>query len=179
VPPDLSRVSAAGHSFGGVLSANYASIAAANGLPQPQSIFCAHPGALYSWLWGDYSLIPAGTLIVSVAGEQDTVASAEWARQIVDGATAVSAGDKDFVLIRGDAYGSPPLVTQHGAPTGFANGTGVDALDTHGYWKWCDALTDAAWYGTHRACALGDTPEQRFMGRWSDGTPVVEPVVTD
>ena len=27
--------------------------------------------------------------------------------------------------------------------------------------------------------ALGNTPEQRFMGTWSDGVPVAEPLVTD
>jgi len=27
--------------------------------------------------------------------------------------------------------------------------------------------------------ALGNTPEQRFMGVWSDGTPVVEAEITD
>jgi hypothetical protein len=27
--------------------------------------------------------------------------------------------------------------------------------------------------------ALGNTPEQRFMGTWSDGVPVTEAVVTD
>jgi hypothetical protein len=27
--------------------------------------------------------------------------------------------------------------------------------------------------------ALGNTPEQRFMGVWSDGVPVMEAVVTD
>ena len=27
--------------------------------------------------------------------------------------------------------------------------------------------------------ALGNTPEQRFMGTWSDGVPVAEPIITD
>lgn len=47
-----------------------------------------------------------------------------------------------------------------------------DALDFYGYWKWLDALTDAAFYGKNRNYALGDTSEQRFMGKWSNGTPV-------
>jgi len=32
---------------------------------------------------------------------------------------------------------------------------------------------------TNREYALGDTPEQRFMGNWSDGTAVKELMVTD
>jgi pimeloyl-ACP methyl ester carboxylesterase len=55
----------------------------------------------------------------------------------------------------------------------------LDALDFYGTWKLFDALTDAAFYGTNRNYALGNTPEQRFMGTWSDGVPVKPLIVTD
>ena len=55
----------------------------------------------------------------------------------------------------------------------------VDALDFYGLWKLFDGLTDAAFYGTNRDYALGDTHAVRFMGVWSDGVPVKELVVTD
>ena len=54
----------------------------------------------------------------------------------------------------------------------------VDALDYYGLWKLFDGLCNAAFYGKDSKYALGNTPEQRFMGRWSDGTPVKELVVT-
>ena len=54
----------------------------------------------------------------------------------------------------------------------------VNALDWYGFWKLGDALCDAAFDGKNREYALGDTPEQRFMGAWSDGTPAKELVVT-
>lgn len=54
-----------------------------------------------------------------------------------------------------------------------------DALDFYGTWKLLDGLLEAAFYGRHRRFALGDTPEQRFMGFWSDGVPVRELQVTD
>ena len=56
---------------------------------------------------------------------------------------------------------------------------GVDALDFYGLWKLFDALCDAAFSGRNRQYALGNTPQQRFMGKWSDGTPVKELNVTD
>ncbi len=56
---------------------------------------------------------------------------------------------------------------------------GIDALDYFGTWKLFDGLTDAAFYGKNRKYALGNTPEQRFMGKWSDGTPVKELRVLD
>jgi hypothetical protein len=54
----------------------------------------------------------------------------------------------------------------------------IDALDFYGTWKLFDGLCDTAFYGQNREYALGNTPQQRFMGKWSDGTPVKELQVT-
>lgn len=53
----------------------------------------------------------------------------------------------------------------------------VDALDFYGIWKLFDALEEAAFWGRSREYALGNTPQQRFMGKWSDGVPVKEILV--
>ena len=55
----------------------------------------------------------------------------------------------------------------------------TDAMDYFGLWKLFDGLCDAAFSGKNRQFALGNTPQQRFMGKWSDGTPVKELVITD
>jgi hypothetical protein len=55
----------------------------------------------------------------------------------------------------------------------------VNALDYYGTWKLFDGLIDAAFTGKNRDYALGNTPQQRFMGVWSDGVPVKELKVTD
>jgi acetyl esterase/lipase len=55
----------------------------------------------------------------------------------------------------------------------------VNALDFYGTWKLFDGLCDAAFNGKNREYALGNTPQQRFMGVWSDGVPVKELKVTD
>lgn len=47
-----------------------------------------------------------------------------------------------------------------------------DALDYFGYWKLLDGLLDASFRGENRDYALGGTPQQLFMGTYSDGTPV-------
>jgi len=54
----------------------------------------------------------------------------------------------------------------------------VDTLDYYGTWKLFDALCDAAFHGKNREIALGNTPQQRFMGKWSDGVAVRELEVT-
>ncbi len=54
----------------------------------------------------------------------------------------------------------------------------LNALDYYGYWTLFDRLCDAAFAGRSVAQAFEMTNE-RFMGRWSDGTPVKELVLTD
>jgi acetyl esterase/lipase len=178
VTPDLDRVAAVGHSFGGMMTGNFAVRAAAEGLPPIQAIMPVEPGAFPSE-WEDYASIPAGTLILSVAGEDDGLVGDVVALAIFNDSIAVSSEDKDYLLLRTDSHGFPALSSDHLAPLAQISGINVNAFDFHGFWRWWDALTDAAWYGTNREQALGDTPEQRYLGVWSDGTPVIEPLVTD
>jgi acetyl esterase/lipase len=55
----------------------------------------------------------------------------------------------------------------------------VNAMDFYGTWKLFDGLCDAAFYGKNREYALGNTPQQRNMGVWSDGVQVKQLAVTD
>jgi alpha-beta hydrolase superfamily lysophospholipase len=54
----------------------------------------------------------------------------------------------------------------------------VNGLDFYGYWKLFDGLCDAAFFGTNRDYALGNTELQRYMGQWSDGVAVKQLIVT-
>ena len=160
----------------------------------------------------DLKKIESDTLLISVAGDRDTLAKDYDAKRIYYESTRVSTDNKDFVRLVTDDRGSPPLIANHRAPTApdryYDNGEGdltarrsgqtsagtpidgqtsressripsVDALDYYGTWKLFDALCDAAFYGKNREFALGNTPQQRFMGKWSDGVPVKELFVTD
>jgi hypothetical protein len=53
----------------------------------------------------------------------------------------------------------------------------VNAYDYNGIWKLFDGLTDAAFYGKNREYALGDTPEQKSLGEWGDGTPIKQLII--
>jgi acetyl esterase/lipase len=53
----------------------------------------------------------------------------------------------------------------------------VAPIEYMGYWRLFDSLTHTAFTGEDRDAALGDTPRQRDMGRWSDGVAVRELVV--
>lgn len=68
----------------------------------------------------------------------------------------------------------PPPPAGHETPV-----DGVDAADRYGIWKLSEALFACAFEGTWCDHALGNTPEQRFMGTWSDGVAVAQLTVVD
>lgn len=143
------------------------------------------------------------TLLLTVAGDQDGLTGDRDARRIYVEATRISKANKNFITLVTDTHGEPGLRASHRAPTaphadydskedirgslgalgGMLSQRGnrrereqpaVDAMDFYGTWKLFDALCEAAFYGRNREYALGNTPQQRFMGKWSDGTPVKE-----
>jgi hypothetical protein len=159
-----------------MLAVQYAASAADLGLPVPVALMSIAPG------WGDLpralentGAIPSTTRLLVVLAEDDYQAMALeiWARL-----DQITADHKDFVLMRSDTHGSPALIADHGIPATDVFGT-LDAYDWYGIWKWADALIACSTDGTWCEYALGNAPEQRFMGKWSDGVPVTEPFVTD
>ena len=214
VSPDLNKFAAVGHSMGGLLAANLAALAAESKLPRVQAVMCVEPGITESpvnFALADLKKIPASTLLLALAGDQDGLVRDTDAKRIYYESTRVSAANKDFITLVSDSHGTPALLASHraptaldksydsgeglsGAPAGTSDPVGdapqvqrrvrpetmmVNALDYYGTWKLFDALCDAAFTGKNRQYALGNTPQQRFMGLWSDGTPVKELIVTD
>jgi Tol biopolymer transport system component/acetyl esterase/lipase len=192
VRPDLEKFALVGHSNGGYVAANLAALAAAKGLPKPRALMCVQPGKNGFSPLEDLSRIPKGTLLLVVGADRDALVGDRDALPIYEGASAVPEADKNYLQLRSDDHGEPELLADHLAPcaadSDYDSGVGrlrgrilsrmtVDALDWHGYWKLFDGLCDAAFHGKNRAYALGNTPEQRSMDTWSDGTPVTEILV--
>ena len=180
VRPDRNRIAVVGHSMGGAIAANLAAV-----MPDVKAVMCVEPGdgkihnPLLDFPKADWKKIPATTLLLTVVGEDDKTAGNKYAKLIFAGTPQIPAENKNYIIVHTDRYGTPPLEADHRAPlaSSFAPRS-VNALDYFGFWKLFDALSDAAFYGTHREFAFGDTPQQRFMGKWSDGTPVKELTVT-
>jgi acetyl esterase/lipase len=184
VSPELSKLAIVGHSAGGVISANMAGTWRDLGTPKPLAVMCVAPArSLYhDSVWGvpvaDYSAIETGTLLLCLVGADDRLAGSEMAEQIITEASQVPDVDKDLVVAVSDNHGSPALLADHGFATArLGSSASVNALDYYACWKLLDGLTDAAFFGKNREYALGDTPQQRHMGEWSDGAPVKELVV--
>lgn len=185
VQPDLERFATVGHSMGGILAANIAALAEEYGLPPVKAVMSVQPGINPMPRIEDLSLIPADTLLLSVVGDSDMLAGSKDAKNIFNDTTQIPLENKDYIVMVSDRNGTSSLTAGHFAPVSTSLGDssilefGVDALDYYCLWKLFDALTDAAFYGLNREYALGNTPEQRYMGVWSDGTPVKEMIVTD
>ena len=205
---DRSRFALVGHSFGAVMVFNVAAEAASSGLPVPRVLMSVEPGDTDATptLAGrvkllregvKYQQIPRNMLTLVLVGDEDQVAKDGAAKVLFSSITQIPCENKNFIVVRSDRYGDPPLVADHYSPVtafpanaksnaalrqvirermtqrGIEEPSGkVDALDYFAYWKLFDALTDAAFFGRNRDYALGGGPNQTFMGRWSDGRPV-------
>jgi pimeloyl-ACP methyl ester carboxylesterase len=179
-------VAVVGHSLGAEQALVYAATAAAGRVPVPAAVMSVAPGCFplddeEPCLGVDLGTIPATTRLVLVSGQDDPGTSGIariWAEL-----AGVPLENRDVVMPVTDAHGSPRLsadhfqgLAGHGGQSGYSS---PDAFDWYGTWKWLDALMGCSFDGEWCEYALGNTPEQRFMGTWSDGVPVAEPIVTD
>jgi dienelactone hydrolase len=190
VKPELDNFALIGHSAGGLISVNMAALAIENNLPLPKAVFAVQPGKSRSSddtlgpILENLSKIPSDTLLLTLAGDQDTWVDNQDAIRIIQETTQIPSDNKDYILMVSDNRGQPELVADHFAPLSglvylefFKFTFWTDARDYYGTWKLFDGLIDGAFYKKNKEFALGNTTQQRFMGTWSDGTPVKELVV--
>jgi hypothetical protein len=171
-----------GHSLGADQALIYAASAAAAGLPVPTAVLSVGTYICRSaegpCLGVDLGAIPATTRLLVVT-EADDSGPSDVARIWAELA-GVPLENRDVITLVSDEHGSPRLLAVHiQALAGPSVYDAPNALDWYGTWKWLDALMACAFAGEWCEYALGNTPEQRFMGTWSDGVPVTEPIVTD
>jgi pimeloyl-ACP methyl ester carboxylesterase len=200
VQPDERGLAFVGHSMGGLVAANLAALAARGLLPPPLALMSVTPGKTWpeasriAFPLQDLSVLPPNLLLLAVANEDDDFVRDIDARKVYRGAVNVAEENKNYVRMFSDDHGAPSLTADHRAPTApggliapddslpFSRGGGdesrgervTNTLDYYGTWKLFDGLADAAFRGVHREYALGNTPQQRSMGEWSDRMPVRE-----
>jgi len=185
VRPQLDRVAFFGHSIGSSIAANIAARAAPEGLPIPVAILLTHAadsgdGRLGTWDslldTADFNTIAPDTLVAAVVANDDRVTYDGPSRFILDAAGQIPLANRQLISISSDRHGLPPLQATHDAPTTW---TPANALDFFGYWKWGDALLSCAFQGADCVYVFDNTPQETFMGLWSDGVPVVPAEVID
>ncbi|WP_156399692.1 hypothetical protein [Rhodococcus sp. Leaf278] len=191
VQPDIDRTSYFGHSFGGIITTNIANRYLQLGLPRPRALFLddphdggyAGPGepALDDVLSG----IPADTVVQCYVGESGVIGESgkenSSCNAVFPRLGHIPDAQKDLILSYDDDHGSPALSSKHGVSTGGGTGDGgmipvsnpIDAYD-YKMWQLWDAARNYAYTGTDAEYAIGNTPQRRNNGVWSDGVPVRE-----
>lgn len=197
VQPDLLQTSYFGFSFGGIITANLANRYASLHLPKPRAVFLddLHDGGLVSFdesaLDDRLAGIPSSTLFQCHSGADGVISgvgidpanragglsSPGGCNSVFPKLVTVPERNKDLVLTTTDRHGTPELSSAHGVCAG---GRGqANAYDWNFCWKVWDALQSCAYERRDCRYALGDTPQHRSNGRWSDGVPVAPLKIQD
>ena len=196
VQPRLNETSYFGFSFGGIITANMTNRWKALHLPKPRAIFLddPHDGGLTGnnepALDRSLAGIPSTTKFVCHAGADGVISGTDATGQSLKNASCnavfpkigqIPQANKSLVLTSDDSHGHPGLQAIHGVCAGSGapdttpavGHSPVDAYDWGFCWRSFDALRACALYGTDCNYALGDTPQNRYIGTWSDGVPII------
>lgn len=194
VLPRLNNVAYVGYSYGGVISSNLAILADSGGIPSPKALLVCNGGNgnTQEAMLPTYTTMPDIKLLI-IAGKNDVVVADTFGRMLFDSAIAVNPLYKNHITQYYDGHGFPAIESTHNEPLSWDSSyysydffdnnwvvnaslvaSKTDAVDFFCYWKFSDAITDCAFYGTNCDYAFCNTPEQRFMGNWSDNQPIAE-----
>jgi hypothetical protein len=173
--PDPGRMAVMDFGFSGPLATDYAAATAEAGLPVPSALLVYGPDWFSSA--SDWAAPSPETRALVLVGDYD-VGARQGAQDIWEWLAPLPAEQREFVTLSSDDHGEPALLADHIVPLTNGLDVSLDALDWYGTWKLADALMACAFAGDWCEYAF-NTPEQRFMGRWSDGVPVAEAIVTD
>jgi hypothetical protein len=107
-----------------------------------------------------------------LASSQDDRVGEAGAKALWGAIAHLPAANRDYVRVRSDQRGPVALRADHLFPLSSADNP-PDALDYFGPWKLLDGLQRCATVRQDCEFAMGGTVRQRFMGTWSDGSPVL------
>ncbi len=183
--PRLEKVAYIGHSYGGVIASHLGLRWQEMQIPKPAAMMLCEPGSgpFKGARFTDYSGLPADLNLLVVVGADDTVVGSEFGELVFN--TAVNTPNRNYLVQRRDRTGERWLSAMHIEPYAydrdFDNGvrnytarrvlwlSKLNEVDFNCYWKLADALTIYTREGRFGETAFGNTPEQRFMGRHTDG----------
>lgn len=194
VAPITDHFSIVGHSYGGVLSANLAVYYKGYGIPKPEAVMLVSPGTgpFKGGLLKTYEKMPEDINLLVMVSDKDRTVGDKIGKLIYK--TAIYVKNRNLIRQYSDYYGSKRVSSGHDESyaidmdfdTGLRNFSTkralkigrLDVIDFRGYWKLFDALIDYTREGKNKEYAFGNTPEQRSLGYWSDGTKIKELEIT-
>jgi pimeloyl-ACP methyl ester carboxylesterase len=188
VRPRTQKVTYIGHSYGGVIATNLGVHWEKYDIPKPAAMLLATPGSgpLRGARLKSYDALPADLHLSIVVGEDDYVVGSEFGALVFQ--TAVNTPNRNLVFQRHSTDGHRWVLASHSEPysydldfdTGVRNYTAMrvfrtsrlNEVDFYCFWKFADALQDCVLQGKNKEFVLGNTPQQRFLGTFSDGRPI-------
>lgn len=120
--PDLGRVALVGHSAGAGLAVNLAAMAKAEDLPIPKLVYALMPGGIAKdpksrgVPMGDLAQIDPATVLVTMIGDREHLASDRVARRMLKEAANVPPERKLFMRALSDDHGFPALSATLASP---------------------------------------------------------------
>jgi len=190
IKPITRNFAMVGHSYGGVISADLAVNFEAHQIPKPVTIFLCSPGTgpFKGGILDTYEAMPADLKVVIMVSENDKIVGDKFGKKVFE--TATNVVQRNYIRQLRDNSTNPPHKAGHNESyaldmdfdNGKRNGTSrralrrgtINNIDYYGYWKIFDALLDCTRSNENCEFALGNTPEQRFLGINSDDKPLLE-----
>ena len=190
------KIAIIGHGTGATVGANIAATSYYFGIPTPKALMFAMPSKQFMHLKNLSGISPKAKMLV-IVGDKTNDEIKNTARQIFYAAKRIKSNNKNYLTFLSDFHGSPPVVADREAPRApelpscpheilkrryefvqFANTESearhlrtqpVDAMDWYGTFRLFDAMAANVFEHKLSEDAFGNTPQQRFMGYWSDG----------
>ena len=188
--PLLDHYTYIGHSYGGMIAAILSMDPDAYDLPTPTAALLSAPGTgpFPGLREKSYKKLPKHLQLLVVIHAGDTTVGDKMGRRIFE--TAKRTKQRNLLLQTGEATAAGRTSDGHNESyavnprydTGEKNFTSrrarnlgaPDRTDWQGYWRLADALIACDRAGERCDEAFGNTAEQRFLGRYEDGTAVRE-----
>jgi acetyl esterase/lipase len=190
IKPITRNLALVGHSYGGVITADLTVNFENHNIPKPVAILLCAPGSgpLKGGLLDSYKEMPADTKMIIMVSEDDRIVGDKFGKKVFK--TATNVIHRNYIRQLRDNSTSPPHKAGHNESYSldleFDNGkrnstirralrkANTNNVDYYGYWKIFDALLDCSRSDENCEYAMGNTPEQRFLGLNSNDQPLLE-----
>ncbi|KAF7598015.1 MAG: hypothetical protein CGU28_15365 [Candidatus Dactylopiibacterium carminicum] len=143
---------------------------------------------------GPIEQLPVGLPVVIATGAADTGIGLPTARLLASRLCHLPADRRLLLIFPSDQNGDKRVLAGHGSPgapdsrydfpdsratvpnaihprEGFESSPSLNQLDFYGYWRLAGRLLDWVGGADYPQSLFGDSPENRFLGRWPDGRP--------
>ena len=188
--PILEKSGIMGHSFGATMAANYAVNYDYYGFPKPKFVMPVQPGNFPVLSLGDYSDLDSDIKMLTIVGNSDIFVGAQEGKRIFNKGPRHEFNN--LVVLNKDQRGNPVITGGHEAPLMLSNNqnlytndmslsifgafliTRKSNADNYCFWKLSEAVINCAFENEDCHFAFGNTPEQRYMGTFNNGTLIKE-----